>query len=502
LSGSNSSSENGIGGGLSLPLLPSPEPRRLKGISRRFGDLKVRPKFMVLHNLFFLALACAIYFTLIPLVETRLAEARGREINLIVQNLQALGEEDTGKELRPYDLREGSAAELDVPDDAREWLYSHPGQVWRREEQSDYLYKWRAEIGPFYRLHLPTRFYTGVIESIKIVVFAVLGVAYVLAVLVLELVIMPRYVYQPLRLMLAADAATQRGDNSAEMIGEGYIPGDEIGQIMRSRNKTISDLRKREHDLAHTLDRLETAKRDLESQDRLVSLGLLSASVAHEMNTPLAVLHGSIEKLMETVDAPGAQSRLQRMVRVTERLRKISEGLLDFARVRRREMEPVELRGLIEEAWGLVAIDEKASEIQFQNSVRAGDSIVGNADQLIQVFVNLLRNSLCAVRAGGAICVEARATQVNGAPAFAITVEDNGPGIPPEILPEIFEAFVTTRLDARGTGLGLTVAEGIVTQHGGSISATNCAAGGARLEVILPAAAMPQPVTPNGKRSA
>ena len=67
-------------------------------------------------------------------------------------------------------------------------------------------------------------------------------------------------------------------------------------------------------------------------------------------------------------------------------------------------------------------------------------------------------------------------------------MEDNGPGIPAEVLPDIFDAFVTTRLDARGTGLGLTVTEGIVTQHGGSISASNRPKGGACLEVMLPAA--------------
>jgi signal transduction histidine kinase len=65
-------------------------------------------------------------------------------------------------------------------------------------------------------------------------------------------------------------------------------------------------------------------------------------------------------------------------------------------------------------------------------------------------------------------------------------VEDNGPGIPPEIIDQIFDAFVTTRLDARGTGLGLTVAEGIVNQHGGTLTAANRAAGGACLEVRLP----------------
>ncbi len=107
----------------------------------------------------------------------------------------------------------------------------------------------------------------------------------------------------------------------------------------------------------------------------------------------------------------------------------------------------------------------------------------------MQVFVNLIRNALNAVPSHtGLIRVCSCRRQIDGRPGVTITVEDNGPGIPPEVLPEIFEAFVTTRLDARGTGLGLTVAEGIVDQHGGTISAGNRPGGGARLEVVLPAA--------------
>ncbi len=117
-----------------------------------------------------------------------------------------------------------------------------------------------------------------------------LGVIYILAVLVLETTIMPLYVYRPLRFMLEADQATQHGDRDHELIDEDLIPGDEIGHIMRSRNATVIELRKREEDL-------EEALRKLEAQDRLVSLGLISASVAHELNTPLTVLQGSIEKL-------------------------------------------------------------------------------------------------------------------------------------------------------------------------------------------------------------
>jgi signal transduction histidine kinase len=316
--------------------------------------------------------------------------------------------------------------------------------------------------------------------------FMVLGSIYVVAVLVLETTIMPLYVYRPLRLMLDADQATQKGDRDHEFIDDGLILGDEIGQIMRSRNATIVELRKREDDL-------EQALRRLEAQDRLVSLGLLSASVAHELNTPLTVLQGSVEKLSETVKDPAAQERLARMLRVTLRLRKISESLVDFAKLRKQEMEQVVLRPLLDEAWSLVAIDEKASEANFLNGVRAEDTVIGNPDRLMQVFVNLLRNSLYAIPPSGKIEVKTRRIVRNTKPWISITVEDTGPGIPAEVLPEIFEAFVSTRLDARGTGLGLTVAEGIVHQHEGTISASNRSGGGACLEVTLPASEPSRP---------
>jgi signal transduction histidine kinase len=365
-----------------------PVPVRTPGnVSKLFGDLKVRPKLMVLHNLFFVILAAGVYFALYPY----------------------------------------------LPDQAK------------------------------------TNF------------FIVLGGIYVLAVLALETTIMPLYVYRPLRLMLNADQATQHGDREQEIIDERMILGDEIGQIMRSRNATILDLRKRE-------DELEEALRRLEAQDRLVSLGLLSASVAHELNTPLTVLQGSVEKLTETTRDPATLERLARMLRVTQRIRKISESLVDFSRVRKQHLEPVPLRNLIDDAWSLVAIDEKAAGARFENLVRASDVVTGNSDRLIQVFVNLLRNALYAIRPAGRIAVNSRHLNRNAQSWISVTVEDDGPGIPSDVLPDIFEAFVSSRLDANGTGLGLTVAEGIVHQHGGTIAASNRAEGGACLEVALPVA--------------
>jgi signal transduction histidine kinase len=335
--------------------------------------------------------------------------------------------------------------------------------------------------GIYRRVSLSPEIYDKTLRQSKISLFVVLGSIYCLSIVVMEFLIMPEFVYRPLSLMLQADEAIQQGNRERELIDDRQIMNDEIGYIMRSRNATVSQLRRQEDDLASALLKLE-------EQDRLVSLGLLSTSVAHELNTPLAVLQGSIEKLLETSrDAP-TLDRLARMLRVTQRLRKISEGLVDFARVRKQESEAVALRPIIDESWNLVAIDEKAAVVTYQSFVSEKHMVRGNPDRLIQVFVNLLRNALIAVSSGGCISVESRVVQRSGQTWVACTVLDDGPGIPADVLPNLFEAFVTTRLDARGTGLGLTVAEGIVTQHGGTISAANRPEGGAVLEVLLPAA--------------
>jgi len=442
-------------------------------VYRAFGGLKVRQKLALLHNVFFFVLASSVYLSLIPVFANHLQAAKERELRMVEQVFESAGD------LSAYGFKQGTAAEVGLSPEGRQFLALHPNSSW--SDNSDNLFRNAAVPGTFKRVTLPTESYEAALRHARISLFAALGTIYILSIVVLEFLIMPQYVYHPLTLMLNADAATQNDDREHELINEAFILNDEIGQIMKSRNATVAQLRRHEDDLAGALQRLE-------EQDRLVSLGLLSTSVAHELNTPLAVLQGSIEKLQETTSDAHTQERLARMLRVTQRLRKISEGLVDFARVRKRETEPVVLRPIIEESWNLVAIDEKAAAVTFSNNVREGETVVGNADRLVQVFVNLLRNALIAVSSGGEIRVESRHMQRGGQEYVSCTVLDDGPGIPVNVLPNLFEAFVTTRLDAKGTGLGLTVAEGIVTQHGGTISASNRADGGACLEVTLPAA--------------
>jgi len=451
-------------------------------VARAFGGLKVRQKLAILHNIFFFVLAASVYLSLITPFSDHLSAAREREFRMVWRifssDLAGSGN-PLPRDLTVYGLREGSNTELGLSPEGQKFLERHPASIWQRD--ADTLFRNGTAPGQYRRVTLPAAFYATALRRARISLFVVLGTIYVLTIVVLEFLILPQYVYQPLKLMLDADSATRHEHREHEMIDQRFILNDEIGQIMQSRNATVAQLRRHEDDLAGALQKLE-------EQDRLVSLGLLSTSVAHELNTPLAVLQGSIEKLLETTKDPQTLERLHRMLRVTQRLRKISEGLVDFARVRRQETEAVSLRLLVDESWNLVAIDEKAAAVTFSNDVRESDTVLGNSDRLVQVFVNLIRNALIAVSNGGEIHVESKRLKRGGQSWISCTVLDNGPGIPAHVLPNLFEAFVTTRLDARGTGLGLTVAEGIVTQHGGTISASNRREGGASLEVLLPAA--------------
>ena len=320
----------------------------------------------------------------------------------------------------------------------------------------------------------------------------------VLIALVMEVFVLPGQIYDPIETLRRADDAVQHGRRAEEIIPSSRIPRDELGEIMRSRNQSIAKLRQQEAALGEALGQLEsvagelkrknhlleTARRNLADQDRLASLGMMSAGIAHELNTPLAVLKGCVEELSPA--RPPANERLALMLRVLGRLERLSESLLDFARVRPPSTAPVRVRDVVEEAWSLVSLDRNASAVEFVDAVPAGLVLPGDADRLTQVFVNLLRNAVDAMDGMGTVRVEAAPSERDGRSWTSITVADSGPGIDPSVLPRLFEPFVSTRLDASGTGLGLAVAEGIVREHSGVLLARNNPAGGAVFELMLP----------------
>lgn len=487
----------------------------LRKLEKRLGDLRIRLKLIVFHSVFFSLLTLTIYLAVISVLERRLHGAYQREAQMMRTALAS--NPDLFRVLETdVEYAQGSASQLGMPQDIREWVEAHPGDVWFNPEKSDYLYHKDRSSDLYRRVRLPKERYRALVNSARWAITIVLGVTYLLGVVILEFLVLPVFVYRPIRCLLDADAAASRGDRENELVPEVEIPDDELGDLMRSRNRMLTLVRDHEDALAGALHReerlsadllrknaqLETAKRSLADQDRLVSLGLMSASVAHELNTPLAVLKGSVEKLLETAADEPTRGRLTRMNRVADRLRSISSSLLDFARVRKTEMAPVNLRELIDECWELVSIDEKASRVNLHNRVEPSHWVFGNADRLGQVFVNLLRNALQEtgisgnIRVSSSIACAVSWRETHGESSAAggrvvVRVEDDGAGIPESVLPHLFEAFVSTRLDSRGTGLGLTVAEGIIQQHNGSIRAYNRADGGACLEVQLPAVAEP-----------
>ncbi len=471
-------------------------PRQLRRRAfQLFGNLRIRPKLLVLHNLFFLVLTIGVYWSVIPLFERRVASAKQREFTLLAQLFTDDGGLPALQLMGLYSYSQGDEATLAMPREAIEYLNENPTRVYMNPAISATIYK-RSPLAGLYRaITIPELYYDGLVTRAKYTLFIVLAILYLAAILLLEFLVMPAYVYRPIQLFLDADDAARVDDRDRELIGEQDILEDEIGKIMLSRNDTMRRLRKQNEEL-------EAARSKLLEQDRLASLGLLSASVAHELNTPLAVLQGYIEKFAEESQSTQSTERLARMLKMTQRLRRISESLVGFSRVRREANEPVAVRDLIEEAWQIASIEEKASRVTFSNEAKPGDSVLGNADRLLQVFLNLMRNAMQAVpEKGGQIRVTTCQIRTDGKPFLSIRVEDNGPGIPPDVLPDIFDAFVSTRLDSKGTGLGLTVSEGIVHQHGGSISASNRSGGGASLDVrLLDSAANSKVVHPSRTR--
>jgi len=491
---------------------------RFRSISKFIAGLPIRRKLIVFHNLFFVILVLSLYIALRTPLTQIAARSAQQEAELMAQIFERYPGAVRSVQSDRFTILDNKDAELIIRPEMRDWLNNNPGRVWQDRVmiQSSAIPTFRlirldTTDNSFQVIALNAEQYVQLSRRLRWMLgLALLGV-YALAVIALEMFILPRYVYYPLQRILRADEALQSGAKKHELIEQRFISGDELGQIMASRNAIVTLLRQHEDQLQTALEQveemandlkrknhlLETAKQNLASQDRLVSLGLMSAGVAHEINTPLAVLHGSLEKMIETCDQPSNENRLHRMLRVTERLRGISESLTDFARARTQTMEAVQLKPLLDEAWSLVSMEARKLQIEFVNQASDDDMVIGNAGRLLQVFVNLFKNGVYAIKdrldaghtnsASGKLCVYTRRVQQDEKQWLELTIEDNGAGISPDLLPRIFEPFVTSRLDANGTGLGLAVTAGIIDQHGGLIVANNRPSqSGARFEITLP----------------
>jgi CheY-like chemotaxis protein len=213
------------------------------------------------------------------------------------------------------------------------------------------------------------------------------------------------------------------------------------------------------------------------------------AGVAHELNNPLTAILGVTELLRERegTDDP-TKRQLELTHRQARRAARIVQNLLEFSRPASPHKKSLDVNSLVERTLQLHEHSLRRNNIAVEFRPEPGlPGVIGDANQLIQVFLNLVTNAEQAIREvrdSGRIQVRL----ANATNRIAITVQDDGVGIRPEALPRIFDPFYTTKRPGGGTGLGLSICMSIIREHGGNIEAETLPAGGTAFTVTLPIA--------------
>lgn len=227
------------------------------------------------------------------------------------------------------------------------------------------------------------------------------------------------------------------------------------------------------------LRRLEQASRHA---DRLVTVGQLAAGIAHEIRNPLASISGSIELLAAGPQASEDDQALMAIVhREVQRLNVLIGDLLDYANPRPRQPVDFDLGALVEETLHVARGDQAFAAVEITAAVDKPLRIHADPAKLRQVVWNLLRNAADAASSGGK---HVRITARDDAGGATVSVEDDGPGMPPERVARIFDPFFTTK--SKGTGLGLATCHAVVTEHGGRIDVESTVGKGTKMVVRLP----------------
>ena len=230
----------------------------------------------------------------------------------------------------------------------------------------------------------------------------------------------------------------------------------------------------------------ERMEEQITQNEKLTSLGLLAAGVAHEVNTPLAVISNYIQMLAKQMpEGDPRQSIIDKIVKQTFRASEIVNNLLNFSRTGATEASGVDVNRVVEETLSLVAHPLKTAQIQVVKEL--GESLPpvhGSANKLQQVFLNLFLNARDAMPGGGML--EVRTSAQNG--SVEVEIADTGGGIAREDINRIFDPFFTTKSNGRGTGLGLSVSYGIIKEHAGKIDVRSTPGKGTSFHVEFPAA--------------
>jgi PAS domain S-box-containing protein len=314
---------------------------------------------------------------------------------------------------------------------------------------------------------------------------------------------------RPLEEILPADFMQRfegvRGDGSAHGTHTLYkfrlaLPTGET----RIANISIAPLLTRSYDVVGRIIQIDdiTDRMELEAQltqsEKLSSIGLLAAGVAHEVNTPLAVISSYTQMLSKQLrDDPRLAPVLEKITQQTFRASEIVNGLLNFSRTSGAEFVRIDLNQLLHDSTILLDHQFKTARIRVETDLDpALAPVQGNQGKLQQVILNLMLNAKDAMHGASDGCIRIRTFTGDGNHAV-VEVSDSGAGIDPANLHRIFDPFFTTKTNPqpgqhKGTGLGLAVSYGILQEHGGKITVDSSPGEGTTFRLEIPAAVAAQ----------
>jgi PAS domain S-box-containing protein len=276
------------------------------------------------------------------------------------------------------------------------------------------------------------------------------------------------------------------------------------GRVIQCNIRDITERKLAEVELIAANQRLEQALAELQAKrdelagmtqqlwqaSKLATMGELAASIAHELNNPLATVGLRTESLlMQMPEDPEKRKPLEIIAQEVDRMASLVNNLLQFSRRSHRQVSTVEPHEEIATSVEFVHYHLRSHNIEVVREFSDGlPSIQADRQQLRQLFLNLLTNASDAMPQGGKLTLRAVSNQLGDGKAVAIEVEDTGEGITAENLEKIWEPFFTTKPEGKGTGLGLAICRRIVEEHGGTISIQSEGAGrGATVRIVLPA---------------
>jgi signal transduction histidine kinase len=297
------------------------------------------------------------------------------------------------------------------------------------------------------------------------------------------------FVLRPIDGLVNGARRVAAGDLSVRVPERG---GREIAELTSAFNEMTAALARDRAVREETQRQLEAQRESLHRSERLAAIGRLAAGVAHELRNPLAVVGGRVELLTralasgEVPDGAALTRHVSSLADASERMQSIMQSLSTASKPPKPEPQTLELAQLLAAVRALVVYEAHRTGVEIQVDVpESALTASGDRSHLIQVLLNLTSNAIEAMhQRGGQVVLRARRAADTGRPV--LEVADTGPGIPPERVERIWDAFYTTK--AEGTGLGLAIVRSLVEENGGRIDVTSEVGRGTVFTIVLAAA--------------